>query len=145
MSSYQLNAEIEINASPDRVWTILTDFAVYPEWNPFIKFVHGAPQQGARLEVRIQPSGTKGMTFRPTVLVADTGRELRWLGRLLFPGVFDGEHSFVIKTVAAGKVRFQQNEQFTGILVPMFRSSLDRDTKRGFEEMNLALKSRAEA
>jgi hypothetical protein len=145
MSSYQLNAEIEINAAPDRVWTILTDFAVYPEWNPFIKFVHGAPQQGARLEVRIQPSGTKGMTFRPTVLVADTSRELRWLGRLLFPGVFDGEHSFVIKTVAIGKVRFQQSEQFTGILVPIFKSSLDRDTKRGFEEMNLALKARAEA
>jgi len=145
MSCHQLNTEIEINAVPDRVWTILTDFAAYPEWNPFIKFIHGAPQQGARLEVRIQPSGTKGMTFRPTVLVADTGRELRWLGRLLFPGVFDGEHRFVIKPVAAGKVRFQQSEQFTGILVPMFRSSLDQDTKRGFEEMNLALKSRAEA
>jgi len=145
MSSHQLNTEIEINAVPDRVWTILTDFAAYPEWNPFIKFIHGAPQQGARLEVRIQPSGTKGMTFRPTVLVADTGRELRWLGRLLFPCVFDGEHRFVIKPVSIGKVRFQQSEQFTGILVPMFRSSLDRDTKRGFEEMNLALKSRAEA
>ena len=145
MSSHQLNTEIEINTVPDRVWTILTDFAAYPEWNPFIKFIHGAPQQGARLEVRIQPSGTKGMTFRPTVLVADTGRELRWLGRLLFPGVFDGEHHFVIKPVAIGKVRFQQSEQFTGILVPVFKSSLDRDTKRGFEEMNLALKARAEA
>jgi hypothetical protein len=102
-------------------------------------------QQGSRLEVRIEPSGTKGMTFRPTVLVTDTGRELRWLGHLLFPGVFDGEHRFVIKTVAAGKVRPQQSEQFTGILVPMFRRRIDRDTKRGFEEMNIALKSRAEA
>jgi hypothetical protein len=145
MSSHQIDTEIEINATTDRVWTILTDFTVYPEWNPFIKFVHGTLQQGARLEVRIQPSGTKGMTFRPTVLVADTGRELRWLGHLLFPGVFDGEHRFVIEPITVGKVRFQQSEQFTGFLVPMFRSSLDRDTKRGFEEMNLALKSRAEA
>jgi hypothetical protein len=95
--------------------------------------------------VRIQPSGTRGMTFRPTLLVADTGRELRWLGRLLFPGVFDGEHRFMIEPITVGKVRFQQSEQFTGILVPMFRGSLDRDTKRGFKEMNLALKSRAEA
>lgn len=145
MSSHQLHTEIEINAAPDRVWTILTDFAAYPEWNPFIKFIHGTPQKGARLEVCIQPSGAKGMTFRSTVLVADTGRELRWLGRLLFPGVFDGEHYFVIKRIASGKVRFQQSEQFTGILVPLFRGSLDRDTKRGFEEMNLALKLRAEA
>lgn len=144
MSSYQLQTEIEIEAAPNRIWEILTDFAAYQEWNPFIRFVHGVPQQGSRLEVRIQPSGTKGMTFRPSVLTADVGRELRWLGRFLLPGLFDGEHRFLIEPIANGKVRFQQSEQFSGILVPIFRSSLDRDTKRGFEEMNLAIKTRAE-
>jgi len=145
MSRHQLQTEIEIQASPDRVWRILTDFAAYPEWNPFIRFVHGVPQQGSRLEVHIQPSGTKGMTFRPSVLVADVGRELRWRGRLLFPGIFDGEHCFLIEAITSNKVRFQQSEQFSGLLVPIFRASLDRDTKRGFEEMNLALKALAEA
>jgi len=145
MSGRQLQTEIEIDAGPERVWSILTDFAAYPEWNPFIRFIHGAAEQGGRLEVRIQPSGTKGMTFRPSVLVADAGRELRWLGRLLLPGIFDGEHRFVIEPIAAGKVRFQQSERFSGILVPIFRGSHYRDTKRGFEEMNLALKERAEA
>jgi hypothetical protein len=145
MSSHQLLSEIEIEAAPERVWSILADFAAYPEWNPFIRFVNGVPQQGARLKVRIQPSGTKGMTFRPTIMVADVGRELRWLGRLLIPGVFDGEHRFLIESLAGEKVRFQQSERFKGILVPMFRAGLDRDTVRGFKEMNLALKARAEA
>jgi hypothetical protein len=144
MSSHQLQTEIEIEAAPDRVWKILTDFGAYPEWNPFIRFVHGVPQQGSCLEVRIQPSGTKGMTFRPSILTVDVGRELRWLGRFLFPGIFDGEHRFLIEPITIGKVRFHQSEQFSGILVPIFRSSLDRDTKRGFEDMNLALKARAE-
>lgn len=85
------------------------------------------------------------MTFRPCVLVADAGRELRWLGRLLLPGIFDGEHSFLIQPLASGKVLLRQSELFSGVLVPLFRGSLDRDTKRGFEEMNLALKARAEA
>ena len=85
------------------------------------------------------------MTFRPSVLVADSERELRWLGRLLVPGVFDGEHRFQIQALTGGKVLFQQSETFSGLLVPLFRSRLDRDTKRGFEEMNLALKARAEA
>jgi hypothetical protein len=145
MSSHQLLSEVEIEAAPERVWSILADFAAYPEWNPFIRFVNGVPQQGARLKVRIQPSGTKGMTFRPTIMVADVGRELRWLGRLLIPGVFDGEHRFLIESLAGEKVRFQQSERFKGILVPMFRAGLDRDTARGFKEMNLALKARAEA
>jgi len=145
MSSHQLQTEIEIEAAPDRVWKILTDFAAYPEWNPFIRFVHGVPRQGSCLEVRIQPSGTKGMTFRPSVLTADVDRELRWLGRFLFPGLFEVEHRFLIEPIACGNVRFRQSEQFSGILVPIFRASLDRDTKRGFEEMNLALKVRAES
>lgn len=145
MLQHQLRTEIEINAPPDLVWSILTDFACYPMWNPFIRFIRGELEQGARLEVRIQPSGTRGATFRPSVLTADAGRELRWLGHLLFPGIFDGEHRFLIEPVAPGKVRFEQSERFSGILVPIFRGSLDRATKRGFEEMNLALKNRAEA
>jgi hypothetical protein len=145
MSSHRLQTEIEIAAEPERVWSILTDFAVYPEWNPFIRYISGVPQPGARLEVLMQPGGTRGMSFRPSVLIADAGRELRWLGHLMFPGLFDGEHRFVIEPISAGKVRFQQCERFSGILVPLLRRRLDQETKRGFEEMNLALKARAEA
>ncbi len=145
MSTHELHTEIEIAATPERVWSILADFAAFPEWNPFIRFMHGVPQKGARLEGRIQPSGTRGMMFRPTVLAAEAGRELRWLGRLLLPGVFDGEHRFLIEPLGPGKVRFQQSERFRGILVPLFKRSLDQDTKRGFMEMNQALKARAES
>ncbi len=145
MSRHQLQTEIEIDATPEQVWAILTDFAAYPAWNPFIKYIRGIPKPGTQLEVRIQPSGAKGMTFRPSVLIADAGRELRWLGRFLLPSVFDGEHRFEIEPLASGKVRFRQSEQFSGMLVPIFRGSLERDTKRGFEEMNQALKTRAEA
>jgi hypothetical protein len=145
MGSHQLKTEIEIAATPEQVWSILTDFSAYPEWNPFIRSIRGAPEQGTSLEVRIQPSGTKGMTFRPAVTSAIRAYELRWLGRFLVPGLFDGEHRFNIQPIANGKVRFRQSELFSGILVPMFRARLDRDTKRGFEEMNQALKLRAEA
>ncbi|WP_027158793.1 SRPBCC domain-containing protein [Methylobacter luteus] len=145
MSSYLLQTEIEIDATPAQIWAILTDFAAYPAWNPFIKYIHGIPRQGDRLEVRIQPGGAKGMTFRPAVLAADAGRELRWLGSFLLPGVFDGEHRFVIEPLASGKVLFRQSERFSGMLVPIFKGSLERDTKRGFEEMNRALKARAES
>lgn len=69
-------------------------------------------------------------------------KELRWLGRLWLPGIFDGEHIFEIEPVDADRVRFVQCEQFNGILVPFF--NLD-GTRRGFEAMNRALKERAEA
>ena len=84
------------------------------------------------------------MTFRPKVLEVEANRELRWRGQLWIGGLFDGEHIFTIENIAPGRVRFVQRELFSGALVPLLARSLDRDTKRGFEEMNQALKSQAE-
>ena len=140
----RLRHETRINASPERVWQALTDFAAYPEWNPFIRKAEGQVREGARLEVRIQPSGARGMTFRPRLLRVTPGRELRWLGRLWLPGLFDGEHVFRVEPQEQGGVNFVQEETFRGVLAPLLAKSLDRDTLRGFREMNEALKARAE-
>ena len=140
----ELRSEIEIQASAERVWQLLTDFPSFPQWNPFIRKATGNIRVGERLEVNIQPSGASGMTFRPTVLKAEPNRELRWLGHLLISGLFDGEHSFTIEPLGEGRVRFTQREVFTGLLVPLLARGLDTDTRRGFEEMNQALKARAE-
>jgi hypothetical protein len=140
----ELHSEIEIQASAERVWQLLTDFASFPQWNPFMRRASGEVKAGARLEVHIQPSGARGMTFKPTVLNAQPNRELRWLGHLLIPGLFDGEHILAIEPRAANQVHFVQHEIFRGVLVPLFAHGLDTDTRRGFEEMNHALKARAE-
>jgi hypothetical protein len=139
-----LVSEIEIDASADRVWTALTDFAAYPEWNPFILEATGTPEPGARLRIRIRPPGGRPMTFRPTVLVAEPGRRLQWRGRLILPRVFDGEHVFEIEPLTEGRVRFTQSERFSGALVPLFAGTLAK-TEAGFHAMNAALKARAEA
>jgi hypothetical protein len=140
----QLNTHIEINASASKVWKILTDFDSYPQWNPFIRVVRGEVKQGARLEVQLQPPGGTPMTFRPKVLVAEPERELRWLGRLLVPGIFTGEHCFQIEPRDRDRIRFIHSEVFSGLLVPFLANSLDTNTKSGFEKMNQALKARAE-
>jgi hypothetical protein len=144
MNQYRLESEIDIAATPERIWSILVNFSDYPEWNPFIRTITGMPKVGASLVVHLQPSGTKGMTFRPKVLSAVPAQEFHWLGHLWVPGLFDGEHRLSIQPIADGMVKFRQNELFSGILVPLFKGTLERDTKRGFAEMNQALKVKAE-
>ena len=141
----ELHSEVEINAPAERVWQLLTDFASYPQWNPFIRSISGEPATAERLEVRIEPPDGRGMTFKPTVLNAEPNRELRWLGHLLVPGLFDGEHSLAIQPLEENRVRFVQREAFKGLLVPLLARSLETNTQRGFEEMNRALKERIEA
>lgn len=140
----ELFTDIEILASADRVWQVLTDFTAYPQWNPFILHVEGEAKEGARLAVDLRPPGGKPMRFRPIVLRAVPNRELRWLGHFLIPGLFDGEHIFTIEPLRAARVRFIQREIVKGLLVPLFTRLLEENTRRGFEEMNRALKARAE-
>ncbi len=37
----QIETEILINAKPDKVWQVLTDFESHSKWNPFIKSISG--------------------------------------------------------------------------------------------------------
>jgi len=139
----ELRSELEIDASPERVWAVVTDFAAYPEWNPFIRRISGELREGARLEVRIEPPGARATTFKPTVRAVERNRELRWLGRLLVPGIFDGEHSLLIEPRDGGRSRFVQSERFGGLLVGFVKGTLAK-TEGGFEHMNAALKARVE-
>jgi hypothetical protein len=140
----ELETKIEIDAPAELVWQILMDFDSYPQWNPFIRKITGEPKTGSKLQVVVQSPGSRAMTFKPVVVKADSTRELRWLGRLLVPGLFDGEHRFVIEPAGENKVIFTHAERFTGLLVPLLWKSLDTNTREGFQQMNQALKKLAE-
>jgi hypothetical protein len=140
-----LRTEIDITAPAERVWDVLTDFATYPQWNPFIRQVDGVLAPRARLRVRIRPPGGRVMTFRPTVLRVEDGRHFSWRGRTFVPGLFDGEHAFEVEPAAKGRVRFVHAEVFRGLLVPLLARTLRTRTRQGFEAMNAALKTRVEA
>jgi len=139
----EISHTIQIDASPEAVWAVLTDSASFPAWNPFIRRLDGELRVGARLSVTVQPPGRRSSSFRPTVLAADRARELRWLGRVLIPGIFDGEHRLVLEPTASGGTRFTQAERFAGILVRLVGGTLD-STDVGFQRMNEALKARVE-
>ena len=139
-----IETTIDIQATASRVWGILSAFSAYPVWNPFIIAAEGEVRPGARLKITIAPPGRRPMTFRPLVLVAVPERELRWLGRLLVPGLFDGEHIFQLEQRDAACC-LHHCERFSGILLPLFGDGPLQATRQGFEAMNAALKKRAEA
>jgi hypothetical protein len=139
-----IHTEIGIDRPAATVWAILVDIDRWVEWNPFAK-AKGRLAVGERLEVQISPPGKKPMTFRPTVIKLDPGRELRWLGHLGLAGIFDGEHGFRVAPEDPGRCRFEQFETFAGILVGPILWLAGDATRGGFEVMNRALKARAES
>ena len=142
--AYQIQTSIIIHSSAQKIWSILTDFKNYPNWNPFIKFIEGTPKVGHKIIAKIQPPDSSKMTFTPKVLVFDENKEFVWLGHLLFKGLFDGEHHFKLIDNQDGTTTFVQSENFKGLLVPIFKSQLDKNTRNGFELMNQKIKELAE-
>jgi hypothetical protein len=140
----RVETDITIDATAGDVWRVLMRFDEYPDWNPFVRAIEGVPRVGERLRVLLQQPGARAMTFRPRVVAADAPREFRWLGHVLIPGLFDGEHAFEVEPLPDGRVRFVQSERFTGVLLPLLRRTLEQNTRRGFEAMNDALKERVE-
>ena len=140
----KIRTEIDIAAPPERVWAVLTDFAAYPRWNPFIKSIAGTPAVGERLTVSINLPGRSAMTFKPVVKAAQPARELRWRGTVLMRGIFDGEHFFLVQPSGADGTHFIHGEVFSGLLVGLFSRMFD-DTEAAFRAMNDALKEQAES
>ncbi|MFB6149598.1 MAG: SRPBCC family protein [Halobacteriales archaeon] len=138
-----IETSTEINASPAQVWKILTSLEEYRTWNPFITAAEGEPAVGERLRIRIEPPGAQRATFRPTVTMATPNERFGWRGRLFVPGLFDGHHTFTIEALDGDRVRFTQRESFSGLLVPVLLDTAS--VTAGFERMNEALKTRAQA
>jgi hypothetical protein len=119
------------------------DFAAYPRWNPFILSIEGKAEPGETLRVTMRPPGGTAQTFKPKVLRAKAGEAFIWRGSLPIPGLFTGEHSFQLTSAGDG-TRLRHSESFSGLLVPFLRKLLAR-SEEGFNQMNAALKARAEA
>jgi hypothetical protein len=143
----ELTTFVDIDATPERVWQVLTDLAAYAEWNPFVTRAEGAFVVGARLSVTVPPvNALVQETLRPTVVEVVPRRRLRLRSRLTrpaIPGVFDVDLTMTLSDHDGG-VRLWQQDRFGGLLAPLLIGSLNRHRSAAFHAMNAALKQRAE-
>jgi hypothetical protein len=136
-----ITATVDLDASPGRVWAVLTDVTGHGAWNPFITRMAGVLDVGQRIDIRITPPGGRSMTFHPVVTDVQHAHRLAWVGHLGFPGLFDGAHSFTLTPLPNGRTQLVQSETFSGVLVWMSRGLLTK-TAAGFDAMHIALSKR---
>lgn len=137
--SIVFTTEIDVDATRDEVWEVLTDFDTYGEWSNFTS-VEGTARVGARLRMRMP-----GFRFTSTVATARPGHELRWVAKIIREGVFSGQHSFVLSDGDHGTTRVTNTEEFSGALTRPFKGVFARSNRTdGYTEFNRALKQRVE-
>lgn len=137
----EIKTEILIHVKPQIVWEVLTHQIAYPTWNPFIKKIEGNLKVGEHLNITIQPENASKMSFKPIVLVSKENTLLKWKGKFIMTGLFDGTHTFELIDNKNGTTTFRQSEVFEGVLVRFFNLT---NTQKGFEAMNMELKNQCE-
>jgi len=143
--SITITTSIEIDAPKQLVWDVLTDFSAYPEWNPYME-IEGTLQVGTKLTVRTGAERGRGMVFKPAVLAASPGEELRWIGKLGFGGIVDGEHFFILERNADGTTHLTHGERYSGVLVALTKPFMNKERNQaGYEGFNQVLKQRVES
>lgn len=137
-----IETDVLIDCPPQTVWKVLTATSAYSLWNPEISRLDGELREGNVIEF-VEGAGPGAMVFRPKLLAVQPNRELRWKGYVGLPGIFDGEHRFILEAVG-NKTRFIQGETFTGILAGKLTDDVLQRTINSMKMMNTALKKRAE-
>jgi hypothetical protein len=135
--------EIEIRATAEQVWKVLTDLEKYAEWNPLLYRGVGKIEVGEKVEVAAR-TATKDMTFLCEVVKVEPYREFAWKFHVIHPFLFRGEHIFRIEPITEQSIRFIDRERFEGILLPMQAKDLETNGLTAMIEMGVALKERLE-
>lgn len=111
--SYVIRTEVDISASREAVGDVLVDFPRYGEWSTFSR-VDGTAQVGNRLSIKMP-----GLSFRPTVTVAEPRVQLQWSGTLLSERLFIGRHLFVLSPNPDGTTHLTNHEEFSGAVTTL--------------------------
>jgi hypothetical protein len=134
----RMSLRAEVRASAEQVWSLLADFGRLPFWNPVVRRVDGRrTTNGGRLVLRAW-LGQRIVHF--SVFKSEPNRELRWRGRILFPGLLDDESVFVIESIDEERTWFTLQQVFTGLLVPLFDGSVESNARKGIQEIERALR-----
>lgn len=135
----QIRTFATIDAPAEVAWSVLTDFASFDRWNPMLRRVRGACEEGARIRFRIA-FGAAVVPIDAEIVTVCAPRMLRWIGpaRRWARGAVSGEHYFELTPTGADQCRLEHGETFAGRLVPNRADWLSERLRPSYEAFNRA-------
>ena len=128
---------IDIKATPEKIWALLTNAADVPRWNSTVTQIEGRIAPGERLKIKV-PISRRTFTVRVDTFEPHT--RLVWSDG---SAVFKGVRTITLAPKSDGSTTFAMEEVFTGFMLPLISRSLP-DFKPVFEQYAADLKKEAE-
>ena len=130
---------VNIAASPEAVWAVLTEASAYPEWNSTIVSLDGTIAQGEEIELKVKLDPKR--TFKLEVSTFDAPTRMVWEdGNAMFRGV----RTFTLTAREDGTTDVTMAEVMTGSMMGMIAKKLP-DFRPDFNTFMADLKTTVEA
>ena len=141
----EIRTEIEIAASPETVWNILTDINQWQQWSPIINQSQGDAAVGAKLSITMagKETGKDGPQYSPEIIEMNKPLIFRWRAHMMAGFIFTNDKVFELEPTENG-TRLVHKEQFKGLLAPVFCGQMEKGVPPMLQSMNQALKDLAE-
>ena len=136
----QYGVDIDIRATPTRIWNLLTNANDFPRWNTTVTRIAGNIAPGNQLEVHVPIAPNR--TFKPKVVEFEPCRRMVWSDGMA--PMFKGIRVFTLTENGGGTTRFSMQETLSGLMLPMIKGSLP-DFGPVFERYASDLKREAES
>ena len=145
MPSRTFAATVEIDAPPETVWEVLTDFARYPEWNPFTPEVRTSLKVGDPIDMRVWMSGMRFHLWqREQIREVRPGELLRYGMTSLSPAILHAERVQTLEALPDDRTRYHTEDTIGGAISPLAFLLFGGSLEDGFSSMARALVQRAE-
>ncbi|BBM84561.1 SRPBCC domain-containing protein [Candidatus Uabimicrobium amorphum] len=129
-----------IQASPEKIWRILTNIDDYPNWNPGVNKIEGSLKPGKKIKIFAKISPNRAFPAKVTTL--EPCKKMIWTGGAPLKFMFKGERTFTLVPQENGITKFDMQEVFSGVMSPLIPIP---DLTPSFQEFAEALKVKAEA
>lgn len=135
-----LRTEISLEAPVERIWELLADLELYPQWNPLFKTATGQMDAGEQLEITVHLPEIAPFIVRPKVVSVVPKSGFCWEHTMLCAGIFNWEYSAQLEILSPDRLKFIQMSRFGGILGPLFNLGLKASVLAGLTKMNEAMR-----
>lgn len=132
-------AEAEIAAEPETVWSVLTDAAGFSRWDSGVERIDGAITPGGTITVRSKAAPARAFPVKVTAF--DRPGRMVWSGGMPL-GLFKGVRTFTL-TQRGQRTHFHVREEYTGPLLGMMWRSMP-DLGPSFRQLAQGLRAEAE-
>lgn len=145
MSDNPIRVERIIHADVDTVFSVLDDFARYPEWNTFTERVITDRKVGGPVELHVNMPGASRRVMKERFTGYEAGKRMSWGLKWGYGILLDCDRIQEVEALPDGRTRYVTYEGFKGLLAPLVVRFFGSSVRKGFETCARDLATRSES